>query len=161
MSIISLMEAVHKHLTSEAVSGMAVLLIVLGTIIEIVPAIKINPWTWIVKKIGKVANEEVTKRLDGVEKDIKSLKEENKLQDEKRSEQEAVMARREILRFGDSLSHGASFSKDSYAQVLMDIDNYEAYCYSHPKFKNSMTKAATKKILSDFETRDANNDFLK
>ena len=160
MSILSFLEAVRSKVPEGTVSTLIFLLVVLGTVIEITP-VKISPLTWIVKKIGNIANKDVLERLDEVERDIKSLKKENKMQDEKRLEWEAIIARREILRFGDGISHGVVYSRDSYAQVLSDIDEYEKYCAMHPDFKNNMTKAATKKILNDFEARDAANDFLK
>ena len=160
MSIISWIEAIEKRVPEGTVSTVLIFILILGTVVEIVP-VKIKPWSWIVKKIGKIANEDVLNRLGIVEKDICDLKAKNEEQDEKRMERDAVIARREILRFGDSLSHGVVYSRDSYSQIMVDIDDYEEYCNTHPSFKNSMTKSATKKILSDFERRDTTNDFLK
>lgn len=159
MNIIDWVDAIRKNVPPGTVSTVLVLIFVLGTVIEVVP-IKINPWSWLIKKIGKIANSDVVSRLDAVEKDIKDLKAENEQQNAAELKRDAVLARREILRFGDAISHGALFSRDSYAQILCDIDNYERYCEDHPDFKNNMTKSATKKILNDWEVRDATNDFL-
>ena len=121
---------------------------------------KFKPWTWMIKKFGKLANEEVSKRLTQIEEDIEKLYKKNEMQDELNKERDAVAARREILKFGDSLRHGVLFSRESYEQVLIDMDNYDRYCASHPEFKNNRTLSAHKRILSDFETRDKSNDFL-
>lgn len=135
-------------------------IVILCTVIEVIPKVKLKPWSWIVKKVGSIANENITQRLDVIEKDIAMLKEENAEQDEREKERDAINARREILKFADSLRHGTQFSRESYEQIMIDMDNYERYSDSHPNFKNNRTKAAQKKIMNEFEARDAANDFL-
>lgn len=159
MSVVSWIETIRSNIPPGTVSVVLLFILVLGTIVEIVP-VKLNPWSWIIKKIGKIANADVVARLDVVEKDVKEIRAENKQQNDSLMERDAVMARREILRFSDAISHGVSYSRDSYVQILSDIDDYERYCHAHPTFKNNMTKAATKKILHEYEVRDATNDFL-
>ena len=42
-------------------------------------------------------------------------------------------------------------SKEYFAQQLQDIDTYEAYCQTHPKFKNSYAEAAIEHIRSTYK----------
>ena len=160
MTLAELMELVRGEIPVGTGSFILSIFIVLCTMVEVIPAIKFKPWSWIVKKVGGIANEDISNRLDTIEKDIVMLKEENAEQDEREKERDAMNARREILKFADSLRHGTQFSRESYEQIMIDIDNYERYSDSHPNFKNNRTKAAQKKILNEFEARDAANDFL-
>lgn len=65
------------------------------------------------------------------------------------NEMEAVQsARVRILRFADECRREEQHSKEFFDSVLDDIDLYEHYCESHPKFKNNKTVASTK-IIKD------------
>lgn len=161
MTVAELCSVIGEALESDYVSTGVVVLIVSSFLLELSKT-KIRPWSWIIKKIGKIANEEVEQRLGVIESDIKSLKERNDRQDEKNAERDAVAARREILKFSDELRIGVVLhSKESFEQVLQDIDNYDRYCREHPDFKNNRTLSATKKIMTEYEHREATNDFLK
>lgn len=52
-------------------------------------------------------------------------------------------ARVRILRFADECRREEMHSKEFFDSVLDDIDLYEEYCESHPKFKNNKTVAST------------------
>ena len=160
MTLAELMELVRSDIPVGTGSFLLSIVLIACTMIEVIPVVKFKPWSWIVKKVGSIANENITQRLDVIEKDITMLKEENAEQDEREKERDALNARREILKFADSLRHGTQFSRESYEQIMIDIDNYERYSNSHPDFMNNRTKAAQKKILSEFDVRDASNDFL-
>lgn len=159
MTVADVCTLVGKIIHSGYVHNGVIVLLVSSFLLEFSQT-KIKPWSWLVKKFGSIANADVMKRLSDMERDIRSLKERNDKQDEKNLERDAIAARREILKFGDSLRHGVEFSKESYEQVLVDIDNYEAYCREHPEFKNNKTLSAKKKIISEYERCDATNDFL-
>ena len=63
------------------------------------------------------------------------------------NEMETVQsARVRILRFADECRREEKHSKEFFDSVLDDIDLYEQYCDSHPKFKNNKTVASTKVI---------------
>jgi hypothetical protein len=67
------------------------------------------------------------------------------------NEMEAVQsARVRILRFADECRREEKHSKEFFDSVLDDIDLYEHYCESHPKFKNNKTVASTK-IIKDLD----------
>ena len=105
-------------------------LLLLMTLVEVAP-IKINPWRWLGKCIGRLINGEVMSKVDELSKDLKSLRDEC-------GEREASLCRTHILRFGDELLHGVAHSQEHFMQILVDIDNYESYCDTHPGYRNNI-----------------------
>lgn len=84
---------------------------------------------------------ELSGKIDNVADELKAHIEAN--------EMEAVQsARVRILRFADECRREEKHSKEFFDSVLDDIDIYEHYCESHPKFKNNKTVASTK-IIKD------------
>ena len=114
-----------------------ILLTLLGsmTLVQLSP-IKIDPWTWLAKKIGHAINGDVIAQLD----ELKTTFEERAAKD----------ARIRILRFGDEILHGIHHSKEHFDQILQDITEYEQYCKDHPEFKNNMTVLTTKHIMETY-----------
>jgi len=100
-----------------------------ATVIQLAP-IKIEPWTWFARKIGRAINGEVLDKVDKMEKRLSEMEERDK-------EQEAKNARIRILRFGDECRHKVWHSEEHFDQIIEDIDNYETYCAEHPEFKNN------------------------
>lgn len=127
-------------------------LVVLMTIVQITP-IKLNPWSWIGKMIGRAINGEVIDKVDALSKDVK----ENKEADD---EQWASLSRSHILRFGDELLHGMSHSKEHFDQILIDISKYERYCQEHPKYLNDIANATIKHIRDTYQKCLNENNFL-
>ena len=84
---------------------------------------------------------ELSGKIDNVADELKAHIEAN--------EMEAVQsARVRILRFADECRREEKHSKEFFDSILDDIDIYEHYCESHPKFKNNKTVASTK-IIKD------------
>lgn len=127
-------------------------LFILMTIIQISP-IKIDPWTWIFRAIGKLLNGEVLEKVDALSKDVQKNKEDD-------DEQWALLSRSHILRFGDEILHGTSHSKEHFDQILLDITKYENYCESHPKFLNNIANATIKQIKDTYQKCLDENKFL-
>lgn len=113
------------------------------TLVQIAP-IKVNPWTWVAKAIGRAINAEVIQKVDKLEGDLRNLKEHSE-------EHEAKSCRIRILRFGDEILHGVHHSKEHFDQILLDITDYENYCKDHPRFKNNMTAITTSVIMSTYQ----------
>lgn len=67
------------------------------------------------------------------------------------STNQATLCRTHILRFDDELLNDIKHSKEYFAQQLQDIDTYESYCQTHPKFKNSYAEAAIEHIRSTYK----------
>lgn len=115
----------------------AVLVMLLLSAVEISP-VKINPWSWIGGIIGKLLGiKAVSDKVDALE------------------ENQFAQIRVRILRFEDDFQTGKQISKDSWNQVMDDIDRYEKYTNSHPKFKNNITVATIKHIEKEY------NDLLE
>ena len=70
---------------------------------------------------------------------------------EKVDRNQAILARTHILRFDDELLNDITHSREYFAQQLQDIDTYEAYCETHPHFKNSYAVAAISHIRSTYQ----------
>lgn len=100
-------------------------------------------------------------KLSDLEKDLKSIKDALIKMDEKCDEREAINSRVRILRFGDELMYQPEkrHSKDSFDQVLSDIDAYEHYCNSHRDFKNNQTVVTTEYIRKVYNERLEKKDF--
>lgn len=128
------------------------LTLVLMTLIQITP-IKVNPWTWLGRTIGRAINGEVLDRVDVLANDVRELKDED-------AEQWASLSRSHILRFGDELLHGVPHSKEHFDQILLDISKYEAYCDEHPNYKNNIANATIKQIKNTYQKCLDDNKFL-
>ena len=79
----------------------------------------------------------------------------------KTDEYYAVSCRVRILRFEDELQEGRRHSKDSWDQVMSDVDYYEKYTSpgEHPEFKNSQTAATIEHIQHGYRERLEKRDF--
>lgn len=128
------------------------IVLVLMTLIQICP-IKINPWSWIGRCIGRAINGEVLEKVETLTRDVKQ----NKADDD---EQWASLSRTHILRFGDELLHGISHSKEHFDQVLEDISKYENYCKSHPNYPNGKAIATINQIKKTYQKYLDENNFL-
>lgn len=122
------------------------------TLIQITP-IKLNPWSWLGRIIGRAINGEVLEKVNTLSNEVRALKEED-------SEQWASLSRSHILRFGDELLHGTPHSKEHFDQILLDITKYEDYCEEHPNYKNNIANATIKQIKNTYQKCLEENKFL-
>lgn len=134
-----------------ALGGGGVLLILM-TLIQITP-IKINPWSWIARMIGRAINGEVLTKVDNLGKELADHK-------EKSEERHATLCRAHILRFGDEVLHGIPHSKEGYDNILIDIDSYEEYCDKHPGYKNNIAVETIKHIKTMYQKHLIDDSFL-
>lgn len=130
----------------------AILIIFFTTIIQISP-IKVNPWSFLAKKIGQGINFEVIQGVDKITKKVENL-------EKNHSEQLAISSRVRILRFCDEVSLGVSHSKEHFNQIMTDISFYENYCKENPNFVNNITKISVKRIEDVYEKSLIDNSFL-
>lgn len=72
----------------------------------------------------------------------------------------ATQLRTNIIRFDDELLLGVKHTKSHFDTVLIDIDHYNAYCESHPNFKNGVAASACSHILEAYEECKHNHTFL-
>ena len=127
-------------------------LVLLLTLVEVTP-IKLNPWGWLGKKIGRAINGEVLEKVDTLSKDVAK----NKADDD---EQWASLSRSHILRFGDELLHGVAHSKEHFDQILLDISKYEKYCSDHKDYLNDVAHETIKRIKKTYQKCLEENNFL-
>lgn len=128
---------------------LCILFIVLS-LVEISP-IKINPWTWLGRKISKAFNGEVMQEIGNLSKEIKDVKKDVADIREEAKEREATNRRARILEFGDEILHGTEYSKEHFDQILIDVSEYENYCDEHPHYMNNVARATIKHIKNVYQ----------
>lgn len=136
------------------------ILLLLLTLIQIVP-IKLNPWSWLAKKIGETMNADVMKKLNQMENKLSYL--------EKRMEGHITMDdrrvadshRARILHFNNELLRNIGHSREEFLETLAEIDSYEEYCDAHPEYPNNRATLAIKNIKSNYMKRQEEHDFLQ
>lgn len=148
------MEHIAELTVGELAGRVVLILAALSTFIQISP-IKINPWSWVARKIGRAINHDVLEKVDNLEREVQGLK--NSV-----DERDAKLARERILEFGDELIYEPEkkHSKDRFDDVVQHITEYDAYCLTHPNFKNHMTESTTKLILKTYEKCMKEHSFL-
>ena len=130
----------------------ALVLVIVFSVVQVSP-IKIHPWTWLARRIGRAINGEVLDKVAQLEMRVDKLK-------DVMDERAAKDARTRILRFGDECLHGDRHSKEHFDQILRDITEYEMYCDKHPDFKNNMAVLTIGSIKSSYQDRLRDHDFL-
>ena len=137
------------------VSTFAILIL---TLIQIAP-IKVNPWSYIGKAIGRFINAEVLERQEKLEKKVDSLDKKIEEAEEDSQKTKAEAARKRILRFNDELLHDQNHSKEMFDDILEDIELYESYYKTH-EIKNGKAKHAVQNINTVYDKRMEKKDFL-
>lgn len=148
----SIIEVLSRMPAGHLAGSAALLAVALSAIIEISP-IKVNPWSWIARKIGRAINGEVIEKVEKLEADLGKLR-------DTVDERAAKDARTRILRFGDECLHGDKHSKEHFDQILRDITDYEEYCDHHKDFKNNTAVLTIGSIKSIYQQRLRDHDFL-
>lgn len=129
------------------------------TLIEKVAPKDKKPWTAVLTFVGKVltkefaeSQKELLERVDELSAKIDAV---NDSVDETR----AISARVRITRFGDELLEGRHHSKDTFDQTMLDIDNYNKFCKTHPAFRNGVTESTSEFIREQYQDRLRNHKF--
>ena len=143
-------------MTLESIKQIAIggggLLLLLMTLIQITP-IKLNPWSWLGRCIGRAINGEVLAKVDNLSKELADHK-------AKSAERDATLSRTHILRFGDEILHGIPHSKEHYDQILSEISDYENYCDEHPGYRNNVAVGTIKHIKKKYQQHLDEDSFL-
>ena len=121
-------------------------LLVLMTLIQIAP-IKVNPWSWLAKAIGRAINAEVIAKMDA-----------HITMDDRRN---ADGHRTRILHFNNELLRDIDHTKEEFTEVLAEIDAYEEYCREHPEYPNNRAVLAIENIRGVYKERLKLHDFLQ
>ena len=91
---------------SELAGYTAAALATLACIVQMSP-IKINPWSWIARKIGRAINSEVLEEVNQLTEDVEKMR-------DAEDERNAKAARIRIMHFGDELLHEIRHSKEHF-----------------------------------------------
>ncbi len=136
-----------------------VALAVLLTLVQIAP-VKINPWSWLAKILGRAINGELFAKMDSLEKKADNLEKEFGQMRQAEAEKDAIACRTRILRFGDEAFHDVKHSKEHFDQILRDITAYEQYCESHPEFENNQAVLTCSRIKEIYKKLLKTGGFL-
>ena len=123
-----------------------VFIIIVTSLVQLSP-LKIDPWTWFGKLIGKIIG------IDAIKQDVEKLA-------QKVDENEAITARTRILRFGDEMMNDSKHSQEHFKQILKDIDRYEQYCSTHKDFPNNTTVITSERIKKQYQECLEKHTFL-
>lgn len=135
------------------------LLLLLLTIVQIAP-IKINPWSAIARGIGKAFNASVLKEIEDVKKECTETKEVLDEHIRIDDERNADAHRQRILAFNNELLRDIPHTEEDFIEILAEIDFYEKYCETHPKYKNNRASHAVAHIGRVYDERLEKHDFL-
>lgn len=142
------MEAFMNLTLGQIVGRIAGVIAALSIFIEITP-VKISPISALLRWVGKQINKELMDKVNTLETKVGALE-----------KSDVIDCRVRILTFADEIRRGMRHSKETFDQVLSDIDTYERYCTEHPDFMNNKTVAAKAKIIDVYSECMDNNDFL-
>lgn len=137
----------------EILTGGGGLLLVLMTLVQVAP-VKINPWSWIAKTVGRAINADVSRELG----EIKTKLENHVTMDDRRT---ADGHRARILHFNNELLRDIDHTKEEFIEVLTEIDAYEEYCRSNPDYPNNRAVLAIENIREVYKERLKKHDFLQ
>lgn len=137
----------------ELLAGGGGLLLILMTLVQIAP-VKVNPWSALAKAIGRAINEDISHRLDSIEKKL----DEHISTDDRRA---ADQARTQILHFNNELLRPIEHTKEEFVEILLQIDSYERYCDEHKEYSNNRAVLAIENIQEVYKERLKKRDFLQ
>lgn len=143
----------------EILLGGGGVLVVLLSLVEISP-IKINPWSWLAKCLGRAINADVIKKLETVEASQAETRERLEAHISANAEREADNCRARILRFNNELLREIPHTKEEFVEALKDIDDYKRYCRDHKDYQNERAVHAIKNISRVYDERLQKHDFL-
>ena len=167
MSVKDLFEAAD---IGEVVSHGGIVLLAALTIVQISP-IKINPWSWLWKQLGKLLsrwgkavgkalNGDVMAELTNINDRLTELEKHDTRQDKERGEDKALDARRRILQFADEIRRKVRHSEEHFNNAFEDIDYYKTYCREHTDFENDKARISIKIIEETYDHCVRADDFL-
>ena len=154
-----MVESLSRVTLGEVAGWIAAVIAVISGVIQMSP-IKVNPWTWLAKKIGRAVNIDVLNEIDDIKHVQKITQDKLDKHIQNDDERDANMHRQRILRFNTELMRGDNYPYEYFVDMLRDIDEYERYCENHPGYKNNRAVMAIANIKRVYEEHTRNGDFL-
>lgn len=133
--------------------------ILITTMVQIAP-IKINPWSWVFKCIGRAINGEVITMVKDVKKAQTEAREVLDKHIKVDDERNADLHRARILQFNNELLRDIPHTREDFIEVLAEIDHYTRYCNTHPEYENHRATHAITNIERVYDDRLQKHDFL-
>ena len=128
------------------------------TLVQITP-IKINPWSWVARAIGRAINGDVLKKLEHVEQTEaetqRKLDAHIALDDERNADDHRTL----ILQFNRELLRNVPHTLEDFIEILTVIDQYKKYCDDHKDYPNSRAVHAIANIERVYDRRLEKHDF--
>ena len=134
------------------------LLVLILSFIKI-PKIEINIWGLLGRTVGRALNAEMSKKVDDLSLEVKSINDklDKHIYDEE--ERQANAARKRILLFNDEDIRGVYHSKESFDDLMDDIDFYEDYCTTHKTYSNNKATLAIDNIKEIYSIKSKKGSF--
>lgn len=151
MSITELLPSIGIDAHS-VLSGGGIFIFAMLTILQVAP-IKINPWSWLAKKIGHAFNHDLYEKILCIERNMADMK-------HQAEERDITDCRGRILQFGDELLHDEHHSKERFDQILLDISFYEHYCDTHHEYSNNVALLTIARIKEIYKKCMKERSFL-
>lgn len=101
--------------------------------------------------LGKRLMASLMKKVDEIAAEQKKLSERLEGHIGEAEQNWATEKRRHILGFSTGLSNGTAYDFEAFRQVMISIDEYEAYCQEHPEYPNSLATGAIQHIRDEFQ----------
>ena len=131
----------------------ALLISFTGTTLIQVSPIKVNPWSWLARTIGRAINKEILENVSSMQETLdKHIS--------KDDERYAKQCRLRILRFNDEILQNRRHTKEHFDEILGDITEYEIYCSEHKDYKNNKAVMAIHNVNRVYSECMAKNSFL-
>lgn len=131
----------------------------LMSLVEISP-IKINPWSAIMKWLGRAFNAEVIESIETVQANQAETRKRLETHISTDERREVDHCRGRILRFNNELLREIPHTKEEFIEILKDIDDYERYCKTHADYANGRAVHAIANIGRVYDERLSKHDFL-
>ncbi len=141
-----------KEILKEILPWGAGAIIAAMSLVQIAP-IKINPWSWLLRRFGRAINADMARELD----EIKTKLDDHVTKDAWRT---ADAHRAKILHFNNELLREIDHTEEEFVEVLAEIDAYEEFCRVHPEYPNNRAVLAIENIRENYKERLKKHDFL-
>lgn len=122
------------------------------TLVQIAP-VHVNPWSWLLKKLGRAINAEVLEQVEAMRQRLDG-------HIEKDEAAKADGKRAFILAFNRQLMNGEKHTREEFWEALAAIDWYNSYCKTHKDYPNERAVHAIHNIGRVYDERQQKNDFL-
>lgn len=139
-----------EHIVADR--GPILLIFFIATSLVQISPININPWSAILKWLGRQMNHDVIEKVDNIEARLDAHI--------KDYAETTLKARRSsILDFGSSVIRGTNHQREKFDFMISECDSYQEYCKEN-KIKNGVADASIAEIRRIYQLHLRNNDFL-